>query len=359
MIGWYVHHHGTGHLNRMQSVRAHMDVPLTAFSSRPGPGVQPLPIDVDPPRSEACATSDPAVGFHYAPLGVDGIRQRMSILAEWVRRDDPDVFVVDVSVEVAALMRLLSVPTVIMRQHGGRDDLPHRMCYSNASVLLAPYPMWLEDERTPDWVRHKTVYAGGFSRFDDQIRTPDGDADPDDLNMRDKARQRLGISPDTRLVVVMGGEGGRVGWPLAEAARATADWRWVVLGSGWQSDIGDLGVGWVEDPFDWLCAADVVVSHAGHNALTECAAADRPMLVIPQDRPHDEQRHKAQLLQQHGLAVVAPQWPAAGAWPELLERTLDRSPDPKHRLVDGHGARRAAYIVQHAARRMGRQVQAA
>lgn len=353
MIGWYVHHHGTGHLNRMLSIRAHVDMPVTAFSSRPGEGVQSLPIDIDPPRSAACATADPATGFHYAPLGVDGIRQRMTLLAQWVGRHNPDVFVVDVSVEVAAMMRLLSVPTIVMRQNGRRDDLAHEMCYSNASVLLAPYPEWLEDEQVAEWVLEKTVYVGGFSRFDGRIRGPE-DGHPDGA-----ARTRLGVQPETRLVVVMGGEGGQVGWPIAAAAAATPGWRWVVLGSGWQTDITGLGVGWVDDPFDWLQAADVVVTHAGHNAVMECAAAGRPLLVIPQDRPYDEQRHKAQRLQRHDVAIVKPEWPTASAWPALLERTATHTPDPRYRLLDGTGAQRAAMVVQRTARKMGRQVQAA
>ena len=40
--------------------------------------------------------------------------------------------------------------------------------------------------------------------------------------------------------------------------------------------------------------------------------------MIPQDRPHDEQRATAAVIAEAGLAVVCREWPAADAWPALL-----------------------------------------
>ena len=41
MIGWYVHHHGWGHLTRMQAVRPHLREQVTVFSSLPAPRILP------------------------------------------------------------------------------------------------------------------------------------------------------------------------------------------------------------------------------------------------------------------------------------------------------------------------------
>jgi hypothetical protein len=342
-IGWYAHHHGLGHLSRALAVAEHLP-DVTIFSSRPGPGVQQLAIDVEPPRSAACAAQPDAVNLHYAPVGVDGVRTRMASLAMWVAAQDPALFVVDVSVEVATFMRLMSVPTVVVRQHGVRDDPAHRMGYANAQSLLAPYPQWLEAPDVPDWIVERTTHTGGFSRFDGR--------DPDQA----RARERLGVAAGDRLVVVLAGEGGRTGWPVGPAVRATPGWSWVLLGHGW----GDLGgltpTGWLEDPFDWLCAADVIVAHAGHNAVMEAAAARRPLVVIPVDRPHDEQRHKARALRTSGTAIVHPSWPDAGEWPALLAGAAEADPDMARALCDGQGARRAAHHLRRTAAVLGPQV---
>ena len=37
MIGWYVHHHGQGHLQRMRSITAAVVEPVTVLSSLPAP----------------------------------------------------------------------------------------------------------------------------------------------------------------------------------------------------------------------------------------------------------------------------------------------------------------------------------
>ena len=66
---------------------------------------------------------------------------------------------------------------------------------------------------------------------------------------------------------------------------------------------------WVEDPWPLLCAADVIVTHAGQNAIADVAAARRPAVVIAQPRPHDEQLSTAQALHAAQLAVVHRGWP--------------------------------------------------
>ena len=218
------------------------------------------------------------------------------------------------------------------------------MCYRNASLLLAPYPEWLEDRWVPRWMRDKTAYAGGFSRHDTRGHGP---ATPPPWSAEGPGR----------VVVVLDGAGGAGGWPVRQAADATPGWRWIVLGAP-SEDAGGHGVGWVDDPHDWLRAADVVVTHAGHNAVMEAAAAGRPTIVIPQDRPFDEQRQKARRLHETGATAVEPVWPPAARWGDLLDQVAAAPAWPRP-LVDGQGAPRAAEALLRTARRFGRQVQPA
>ena len=81
-IGWYVHHHGGGHLVRMLSIADHLDAEIRCFSSLPQPEGLPehcswtlLDRDDDMRAGAADpAEADPTVGglLHWAPIGHAG-----------------------------------------------------------------------------------------------------------------------------------------------------------------------------------------------------------------------------------------------------------------------------------------------
>ena len=338
-VGYYVHHHGHGHRARAEAVLRHLRAPAVVLTSAPlteglarVADVVPLPLDTD------VEGGAPPSFLHYAPIESAGLRERMATIAAWAARARPALLVVDVSVEVALLGRLLGLPVVVVRQHGTRTDLPHRLAYEAAAALLAPYPVGLEDDTAPDDVRAKTHYAGGFSRFDGRPPVPrdasDGDGRPG--------------------VLVLSGSGGSARTPeqIAAAARATPDWEWTVLGGGEALTSVSENVrwrGWTEDPWPHLSRADVVVAHAGHNAVMEVAAARRPLVCLPEARPFDEQHGKARALERLGAALVLDRWPKPAAWPRLLADVRRRSTDALAALNDGQGAIRAAAFLDRLA----------
>lgn len=182
---------------------------------------------------------------------------------------------------------------------GERTDTPHRTAYDLAELLLAPWPSTLPEPGWPEHWRAKTVHTGAFSRFDGRSPAPVG--------------ERPGRARPRRVLLFMGSGGRDVSTAEVAAAQAAApDWRWTALG-------GPDGR-WEADPWPALCAADVVVTHAGQNALAECAAARRPAVVVPQDRPFGEQAATGRALARGRLAVVAPRWPDADDWAPFSSR---------------------------------------
>jgi hypothetical protein len=139
-------------------------------------------------------------------------------------------------------------------------------------------------------------------------------------------------------VLVLQGNGGTSVGPadVAAAAAATPDWEWARSGPG----------AWSEDPWPALCSADVVVTHAGLGALADVAAAARPAIVIPEDRPHDEQHATARALAEAGLALTASRWPEEDRWPGLLTSALEVGGSGWHRWRTAGAAQRAARIVE-------------
>lgn len=327
MIGYYVHHQGDGHVLRAQAIAAQLGEPVTGISSRPrpdgwaGPWLQ-LARDDDPePADGVDVTAGGAL--HWAPTGHPGLRERMAQIAAWVVTYAPRLVVVDVSVEVTVLVRSMGVPTIVMGIPGVREDRAHQLGYRLADAIVAPWPEWAPMLRGAEPWADKLHAVGAISRFDGRARTAHADGPPH--------------------VVVLSGRGGTELslTMLAEAERATPGWTWTVLGP--PSDR------WVDDPWPLLCGADVVVTHAGQNAIADVAAAGRPAVVIPQPRPHDEQHATARALGEAGLAVVRPTWPEPHEWDALLGDALDRGGAGWARWRTGTGAARAAELLQELA----------
>lgn len=324
MIGYYIHHQGLGHRTRTMEIARELDTPVKGFSSLEPPPDWPgpwcvLPLDV--PRSPVDPTANGV--FHWAPLDHGGYRERMRAMAQSMG-SELTLMVTDTSAEVTLLARLMGVRTVVMAMRGDRTDRTHRAAYDCAAMIIAPWTEATAEENWPaEWVA-KTVYAGAISRFDRLARAHH---DGHDAAARPTSR---------RVLVVWGGGGTEVTDHDIERARlATPEWEWTVRSPANPSP--DL---WAD-----LRAADVVVTHAGQNAVAELSAAQRPAVVIAQPRPYDEQHATVRALRNAEICTALDRWPPETAWLELLDEARARGGAEWKRWRHGDGARRAARAI--------------
>lgn len=321
MIGYYVHHVGSGHLRNATCIAAALDGGMTGLSSLPRPAGWPGPwIELERDDSGHPAQDPTAHGrLHWAPKHHPGLAARMARIAEWIDAAHPAALVVDVSVEVAVLGRLMGVPVVVRALPGDRSDPAHQLGYSLADAILANWPDLGDMAHDLHRWADRTHHVGGLSRFAGRPATaPPPHARP-------------------RALVLQGSGGTRVTpADVAAAAAATPDWEWHRLGPG----------AWSDDPWPELCAADVVVTHAGLGSLADVAAAARPAVVIPEDRPHDEQHATARALAAAGVAVVSAHWPEVHQWPDLLARALALGGSGWERWCTDGAAERAARVIE-------------
>ncbi|VEG55622.1 UDP-N-acetylglucosamine:LPS N-acetylglucosamine transferase [Mycolicibacterium aurum] len=280
------------------------------------------------PRDDAAGSArHPAANgvLHWAPHHDAGLRERMARLAQWVAENSPAAAVVDVSVEVATLLRLLGVPVIVVAMPGHRVDSPHQMVYQLADHIVAPWPAALNQ---PSWLSpyaHKTSYVGGISRFDGRTHEP-------------------GPRAETPTVLVLNGAGGsalRLDM-IAACQQQHPEYLWRTLGVA--------GGPWVDDPWPTICAADVIIAHAGQNSIADIAAAQKPAIIIAQARPFDEQTVTAQNLARAGLAIVLDDWPDPGAWPELIAAARRLDVGQWSRWQTAGAAARAAQAIADVAR---------
>ena len=109
VIGWYIHHHGRGHLARASAVRPHLLEQVTALTSLPAPAMHPFDDWVTLERDDGAGSQlDPTANdrLHWVPLHHTGLAARSRQIVDWIDRNQPTSMVVDVSVEVTMLARL-------------------------------------------------------------------------------------------------------------------------------------------------------------------------------------------------------------------------------------------------------------
>ncbi|PWS29609.1 hypothetical protein DHW03_06460 [Pedobacter yonginense] len=310
-IAFYIHHHGSGHLMRaLQIVKALGDVPIILMGSGlsnvkdlpVNVSIVHLPFDTAQNDDEQLVLEDTSMGFHYAPIGVKGIRERAAMMTAIFREAYPLILVVDVSVEVALLARLSGIPTIIMRQHGKRDDLPHVLAYRSAELLVAPFSESMYQGQK-DENYQKTFFTGGFSRFDQ-------------LGPTDKT--------DGKTVSILIGKGG-TSFNLSVIeyiAKCCPSYRFHVIGLQASQDLGLNNVvfhGQTTKPIELMNASDLIIGNTGHNTVMEVATLNKRFIGVPENRPFDEQVCKGEAIRHlSGIAILSPDELLSANWFGLI-----------------------------------------
>lgn len=314
----YAHHHGAGHLARATAIAQAWPGPVTVLTSaraaalddEDGVDVVQLPLE----RCTDTGASTPRT-LHHAPLGDAGLRRRMARLSRVLEVERPDVVLVDVSIEVGMLTRLHGVPTAMVRQPGRRDDPPHCLGHATADLLLAPWGR--------PGSRDGVVHTGLLSRFDHRHR---------------QRRRTSGHGVQVVVAIGTGGTSLRERHLTELADRLPDDHRVRCIGEvpDGGSDPSAPPSGYVEDPWPLLLDADVVVTAASLNLLGEVAAADVPVVAVPETRPHDEHETHVEVLAEQFDVPVAQSWDDDLAG--LVEAAMQQGAPG---LSDRRGARRA------------------
>lgn len=320
-IGYYVHHQGDGHRQRALEIAAAAPERFvllgTGLKGRTG-DIACVDLEDDRPHKEdRFSGQDEAPvrpqALHYAPYHHAGVQARTTRFAQWIRDAKPALMVIDVSVEMAMLVRLCATPVVYVRLAGDRSDPAHLDAFRGAEALLAPFHERLDGMGARE-VRNKTQYF---------------------------APRRQPVSTRGSGVLVVHGRGGEPldGARLALAAEATPDRLWTGVGPIEPPPVMPPNLklaGWIDAIGDEIEKAEIIVGGAGDGLLNAVVSADKPFVCLPEPRAYNEQIAKAERLADLGSAVVLAQWPQAQEWPSVLQSALALSPADRQQ-ISGQG----------------------
>lgn len=325
-LGYYAHHHGSGHCRQIDKLAALLPTEarqqLTVFTSVTSDAYMFAAIDeaqvVRLPAEDERADDvlagragqywQPA-SLHYSPVGNSDIQQRSHKILDTIYQRRIDLMIIDVSVEVAMLCRAASVPYLYVRLPGLRDDEPHLNAFAGALALLAPYPRTLESTKTPEWISQKTLYldfintqqrdAQTYQDFIKHLMQLITDKKALSLMLNDKDK-------DTPTIVsVIKGYGGH------QAIDATLPELSQLLPYAFIISLGpidedkrhyvDIAVD-VSDVTPFIEHSDYLLMACGLNAVAQAYDYATPLVVLPDDRPHQEQEVMAEALIAQGRA---------------------------------------------------------
>ncbi|MGB3591424.1 MAG: glycosyltransferase [Nonlabens sp.] len=298
MIGYYAHGQGYGHSNYADLMADRLGSHLAIFTDsdfnfRKKSRVIKLPNeDVDGTELKVIKCEKPKF-LHHNPLGLKKIQQRSHTILDQVIYRNIRLMLVDVSVEVATLCRVSSIPYAYRRMPGERNDLPHLEAYRGAVFLFAYYPKSCESSSTPDWVVDKTYYLGFIGE--------------NSIEKSGALGKGLESIKEIENILVIQGKGGH-NLSRSRIEKLIKDFRSAQIHTiGCFDDVPEAANythhGFVDNIKKYVQQADVIFTACGSSTVSNLLGMGRKFICMPQNRPFNEQDCIGDFLVENKLAV--------------------------------------------------------
>lgn len=294
MIGYYAHSQGSGHCNYANLFSKVFGKSLMVFTDRNHAfdrGTEVVMLEnEDPDGNEYQRSCYPEPrALHYAPVNIAKITRRNKTILDNVLKRNISLLIIDVSVEMAMLARVSSIPYAYVRLQGDRNDIPHLNAFEGATFLLAYFPKEMESGDTPSWITNKTIYLGFLSKF---MFDRGVNKKPDEFRLNPKP-----------ILLHLNGFGGTHAFDFGDLAD-----RYDIYvigpergGRDARSRIEYIGV--VDDTRAFIEHADLIIAACGLNTTSELLSLGRRFVASPEKRHFEEQEYIAKNLDRLGWAI--------------------------------------------------------
>ena len=290
-VFFYVHHHGAGHItraelliNKLQNsynvVVLYGDLKVKmALNKVCKRGVfEKLPSKWVGRSSVQRNYNAAFEGIEYSEAPLER-SITFNLLAQQYK---PVLFISDVSAELTIMARSIGIP-VLMQRHSGdiSGDPTQVFAYECATKLYAPYPKQLE---TPHYgYFNKTHYLGFISKYTGS-----------------ESASKTGFGNHITLLITDAQRAALIARVLTNYTDHVE-----VIGCHGEPIKGVTYKGMVAN-INQAITASVVVTSGGNNAVSQLLALGKKLIVIPENRPYQEQDEKARMLAKNNLAVHLP-----------------------------------------------------
>lgn len=313
-IGIYAHYHGSGHCSYANQIASYNVKNYVVFTSSDYtflPEVDTLKLpDEDPTENDITSRTKLASFLHYNPQGNRKVVLRSALMISEIVRGEIDLLLVDVSVEIAMLARISSIPYAYCRMMGNRDDEGHKIAYQGAQFLYAFYPESFEPADTPDWIRNKTMYLGFTS--------------PKGMQTSFSA-----VSENPKSILVMHGQGGnefnQTTLEQIESQFPNTTIKLIGRYEGLIDTAQSTIYNFVDNPEEFITEADLIIASCGSNTVSLLLSMGKRFLAIPEGRPYDEQEVFSVQLESQGLCTKVYQDNFADAFLNLKNLNITNS----------------------------------
>ena len=355
-IGYYAHHHGSGHCRQadklaallpsawLQSLTVFTSLDTDAYTFKTITEAQIVRLSPEDERLDDVLPGRAGQYWqpeclHYSPVGNPDIQTRSWQLLDGMRQRNIDLMIIDVSVEVAMFCRAVSMPYLYVRLAGNRDDAPHLNAFAGALGLLVPYPQVLESAMTPNWIRQKSLYLDFLTSANAPNVTYDGFIDiltelPSHTNACKSIKTLAQHSDDIKkdkcrplIVTVIKGYGGHeaIDAKLSELRSVMPNAFIISLGpiDDDKRNYVDIATH-VSDVTPFIAHSDLLLMACGLNSIAQVYPYATPLIVLPDDRPHQEQELMADALITQGRAL---------SWQQFMNQTSNTSEREIHQNI--------------------------
>jgi predicted glycosyltransferase len=336
-VGYYVHHHGTGHMRRAITICEQIRRPVIMFSS------QPLPAGLPSHVSYVQLLSDVVEGyqqpanslFHYTPHDAIVFQRNQQLIDAWQKCAITNLYV-DVSIEVAVLAKLYGLHVGYALMPGVRTDKAHNYGFAAVDYLLAHYAPAF-DEPANHTASTPIFYTGGIARFKKRWLGPDSDW------------TTTGQMPNRVTVTTSPKSEQDMTSAILLSAAAYPKTIWQIIGQTIPTKLSNVvSYGVIQNVESIYEQSDIIVGAGGTNTIMEVASIAKPFICIPELRPFDEQLVSAKTLERLEAAVYLPTFPKPDAWPTVIQKIAQLNLEALSNLVDDTAATRAAHIIESA-----------
>lgn len=293
MIAYYAHSHGNGHCNCANLIALANPEETIVFTDSDFCFDEKVRVvklnDEHSDGTELIHLENTKPDFlHYNPVGMKKIAQRNKKILTYLLANHIELLVVDVSVEVATLARVSSIPYAYIRMQGSRNDLPHLQVYKGASFLIAYYPVQFEDCKVLPWIKAKTLYNGFIHKK--------------------PSFSEINVFLKDSFILIIQGRGGNqlTVEKVNKIASLYTNHKVIVIGCPelevcfW--NVENHGI--VTNVADYMINAKFIIAACGLNLTSEIIALKRKFLIMPEKRPFDEQLLFAGALERNRMGKI-------------------------------------------------------